>query len=131
RGSGSGVELVDLGRARALEGERELVPGLARPVRPEALDDLLGVEHEPRTARKRRLDMSFAVFREVDAEQAVERDRRREVGRDDPDGVQLGHGKTLARSVANAVVRRTFGGWRYPRHTSEFSSPRCESQGSG
>jgi hypothetical protein len=97
RGSGSGVKLVDLARARALERERELVAGLALPVGPEAPDDFLGVEHETRAARKSRLDMSFAVLREVDAEQAVEGDRLPEVGRDDPDGVQLRYFKTLAR----------------------------------
>ena len=76
------------------------------------MDDLLGVEHEACATRKGRLDVSFAVLREVDAKQAVEGDRRREVGRDDPDGVQLGHVKTLARSVANAAVRPKFGDWR-------------------
>ena len=48
---------------------------------------------------ERGLDVPLAVLGEVDAEEAVEGDRRREVGRDDPDRVQLGHAKTLARSA--------------------------------
>ena len=70
------VELVDLGGARALERERELIADLARPVGPEARHDLLGVEHEPRAARQRRLDVTLTVLREVDAEEPVEGDRR-------------------------------------------------------
>ena len=39
--------------------------------------------------------MPLAVLREVDAEQAVEGDRAREVRRDDSDRVQVGHGINL------------------------------------
>src|ERR671931_599072 len=49
---GALVRLVDLRRARALEGERDLVAGRARPVGPEAADDLLGAEHEADAVRE-------------------------------------------------------------------------------
>ena len=91
------VELVDLGRACALECKRELVAGLARPVGPEALHDLLCVEHEANAARQRRFDVSLTVLRKADAEEAVEGDRARRIRSDDPNGVQIRHAGTLAR----------------------------------
>src|SRR5262249_43955416 len=90
------VQLVDLRGTTAVECERELVACLACPVRAEAADDLLGVEHQTRPARERGLEVTVADLGKVDSEQAVERNRASGIGGHDPDGVQIGHAGTLA-----------------------------------
>src|SRR4029079_13455787 len=56
-GDDARVRLVDVGGARALEGERHLIPGLARPLRAETEDDVLPIEHEPDAVREERIDV--------------------------------------------------------------------------
>src|ERR1041385_7506793 len=69
------VGLVDLGGASALEGERDLVAGLARPVGPEAPHRLLVVEHEADAVREERVDVAVVLaFRDVEPEEPVEAD---------------------------------------------------------
>ena len=84
------VRLVHLRRAATRERERELVPGLARPVGSEAADDILAVEHEPGAVRHRRFDVPV-LLREVDAEQRIEGARAVQVGADDADRVEVRH----------------------------------------
>src|SRR3954468_21445706 len=81
------VELVNFFRAAALEGERELVPRRPRPLRPEAADDLLAVEHQAHAVRKRGLDVAVALG-ELDPELPVEGHGALHVDADDPDRVQ-------------------------------------------
>src|SRR5437763_432358 len=84
------VQLIHLRGARTLEGERELVARHARPVRPEAADNLLAVEHQAYAVRKRRLDVAVALG-ELDPELPVEGHGALHVDGDDPDRVQLRH----------------------------------------
>src|SRR5436309_3619884 len=94
------VELVNFFRAAALEGERELVARHARPVRPEAADDLLAVEHQAYAVRKRRLDVAVALG-ELDPELPIERHRALHVGADDSDCIQLRHSRDASRYRRN------------------------------
>src|SRR5207247_9423524 len=77
----AGVDLVHLGRARALEGDRDLVAGLARPVLLEAAHRFLAVEHEPHAVREERVDMALVRrLRHVEPECPVQAARRPPLG---------------------------------------------------
>ena len=86
------VDLVDLGRALAFEGDAELVPGIAHPLRPEASYHVLRVEHEADAVGEERVDMTLVRrLGDGEPEQAVELDRASHVRGDDPDGIQRRH----------------------------------------
>lgn len=96
-GHDPGVQIVDLSGALTFEGEADLIAGLALPVGPEAPNDVLGVEHEAHPIRQKRVHMPLVGrLGDVEAQQAVEPDRRRHVRRDDPESIQSWHAQTLA-----------------------------------
>src|SRR5206468_11120670 len=53
----SGIEVIDFGRSWALDSQPELVTGCAMPVGEKAAHLVLGIEHEPNTIRKKRVDV--------------------------------------------------------------------------
>src|SRR6185436_7957466 len=94
----SRIDLIDLGWARALKGERHLVSVQALPIRKEAADDFFGVEHQPSAIRHRGFHVVFCGnLGQVETKQTIKLQRAPQIGHRDTDCVQLRHNGDVTR----------------------------------
>src|SRR5438093_4713759 len=89
------VHAIDLGGARAFEGETHAMAGGLAPPRIELLDQLDAVPHQSNAAREPRVEMVAVWIADGHAEKTVEADRLCHVLGHDADRRERGHGGML------------------------------------